>query len=163
VLSPWSAGTIPRVVLHNSTRPITEPKDVEGPKVRVMNNDLFVGMVESLQRYPPMAFAEVLQSLKTGASSTARKTTRPSYESTSHQRRPSTRPPSTSSSPRRLVMSKKAFDALSPGKRSSSAGRAARADLQRTVAGARGGMAVLEEGGVEINTIDDKGPFQDAT
>ena len=50
---------------YNSVKPINTPEDVQGMKVRVMNNDLFVGMIESMGgNATPMAFAEVYQSIK---------------------------------------------------------------------------------------------------
>lgn len=69
---------------YNSQRPINEPADVEGMKVRVMNNDLYSGMIEALGGNPsPMAFSEVYQSLKTGVVDGAENNW-PSYESTGH-------------------------------------------------------------------------------
>ncbi|MEM7613991.1 MAG: TRAP transporter substrate-binding protein [Pseudomonadota bacterium] len=69
---------------YNSKRPITEPADVEGLKLRVMNNDLFVDMVAQLGgNATPMAFGEVYQSLKTGVIDGA-ENNYPSYESTGH-------------------------------------------------------------------------------
>ena len=52
---------------YNSKKPIMKPEDVKGMKVRVMNNDLYSGMISALGGNPsPMAFSEVYQSLKTG-------------------------------------------------------------------------------------------------
>ncbi|MBM7069799.1 TRAP transporter substrate-binding protein [Actibacterium sp. 188UL27-1] len=69
---------------YNSKRPIMTPADVEGLKLRVMNNDLFVDMVAQLGgNATPMAFAEVYQSLKTGVIDGA-ENNYPSYESTGH-------------------------------------------------------------------------------
>ena len=52
---------------YNSKKPIMKPSDVKGLKVRVMNNDLYSGMISALGGNPsPMAFSEVFQSLKTG-------------------------------------------------------------------------------------------------
>jgi len=69
---------------YNSIRPINSPADVEGLKLRVMNNDLFVGMVEALDgNATPMAFGEVYQSIKTGVVDGAENNP-PSYESVSH-------------------------------------------------------------------------------
>ena len=49
---------------YNSIKPITKPEDVTGMKVRVMNNDLYSGMIAALDGNPsPLAFAEVYQSL----------------------------------------------------------------------------------------------------
>jgi len=69
---------------YNSQRPIQTPEDVKGLKIRVMNNDLFVGMVEALGgNATPMAFGEVFQSIKTGVVDGAENNW-PSYESTNH-------------------------------------------------------------------------------
>lgn len=69
---------------YNSKKPIQTPADVKGLKVRVMNNDLYSGMIKALGGNPsPMAFAEVYQSLKTGVVDGAENNW-PSYESTGH-------------------------------------------------------------------------------
>lgn len=69
---------------YNSERAIMTPADVQGLKVRVMNNDLFVNMVAQLGgNATPMAFGEVYQSLKTGVIDGA-ENNYPSYESTGH-------------------------------------------------------------------------------
>ncbi len=69
---------------YDSKKPITTPADVVGMKVRVMNNDLYSGMISALGGNPsPMAFAEVYQSLKTGVVDGA-ENNYPSYESTGH-------------------------------------------------------------------------------
>ena len=69
---------------YNSIKPISQPADVTGMKVRVMNNDLYSGMIAALGGNPsPMAFAEVYQSLKTGVVDGAENNW-PSYESTGH-------------------------------------------------------------------------------
>jgi tripartite ATP-independent transporter DctP family solute receptor len=69
---------------YNSKKPIQVPTDVAGMKVRVMNNDLYSGMISALGGNPtPMAFSEVYQSLKTGVVDGAENNW-PSYESTGH-------------------------------------------------------------------------------
>jgi tripartite ATP-independent transporter DctP family solute receptor len=69
---------------YNGDKPINAPMDVTGMKVRVMNNDLYSGMISQLGGNPsPMAFAEVYQSLKTGVVDGAENNW-PSYESTGH-------------------------------------------------------------------------------
>ena len=69
---------------YNTQKPIETPADLEGMKVRVMNNDLYSGMVAEMGGNPsPMAFAEVFQSLKTGVVDGAENNW-PSYESTRH-------------------------------------------------------------------------------
>lgn len=69
---------------YNSKKPIMKPADLTGMKVRVMNNDLYSGMISALGGNPsPMAFSEVYQSLKTGVVDGAENNW-PSYESTGH-------------------------------------------------------------------------------
>lgn len=69
---------------YNSKKPIKTPADVTGMKIRVMNNDLYSGMIKALGGNPsPMAFSEVYQSLKTGVVDGAENNW-PSYESTGH-------------------------------------------------------------------------------
>jgi tripartite ATP-independent transporter DctP family solute receptor len=69
---------------YNSKKAIKTPADVAGMKIRVMNNDLYSGMVAALDGNPsPMAFSEVYQSLKTGVVDGAENNW-PSYESTGH-------------------------------------------------------------------------------
>lgn len=69
---------------YNSEKPIKTPADVVGMKIRVMNNDLYSGMIKALGGNPsPMAFSEVYQSLKTGVVDGAENNW-PSYESTGH-------------------------------------------------------------------------------
>ena len=69
---------------YNGEKAINTPADVAGMKVRVMNNELFTGMIAQLGGNPsPMAFAEVYQALKTGVVDGAENNW-PSYESTGH-------------------------------------------------------------------------------
>jgi tripartite ATP-independent transporter DctP family solute receptor len=69
---------------YNSKKPIKTPADVAGMKIRVMNNDLYSGMISALGGNPsPMAFSEVYQSLKTGVVDGAENNW-PSFESTGH-------------------------------------------------------------------------------
>ena len=69
---------------YNGAKPINTPEDVSGMKVRVMNNDLYSGMISQLGGNPsPMAFAEVYQALKTGVVDGAENNW-PSFESTGH-------------------------------------------------------------------------------
>jgi len=151
---------------YNSKGPINTPADVQGMKVRVMNNDLFVGMIESMGgNATPMAFAEVFQSLKTGVVDGAENNP-PSYESTNHFE--VAKYYSLSQHliiPECLCMSKRSFDALSAehqaivleaGKNST--------DLQRKLWQEReaASMQVVLDGGVTVNEIADKSAFQDA-
>ena len=69
---------------YNSKHPIKTPEDLKGLKLRVMNNELFVGMVEALGgNATPMAFGEVFQSIKTGVVDGAENNPA-SYDSVNH-------------------------------------------------------------------------------
>ena len=151
---------------YNSERPINTPADVEGLKVRVMNNDLFVGMVESMGgNATPMAFAEVFQSIKTGVVDGAENNP-PSYESTNHfEVAPYYSLTEHLIIPECVCMNAGTFEGLSAGHREivRTAARNS-ADAQRELWQEREkqSMATVEKGGVTVNTIDDKGPFQEA-
>lgn len=69
---------------YNGKKAIGAPADVKGMKVRVMNNELYSGMISALGGNPsPLAFSEVYQSLQTGVVDGAENNW-PSYESTGH-------------------------------------------------------------------------------
>jgi tripartite ATP-independent transporter DctP family solute receptor len=151
---------------YNSIKPINTPDDVSGMKVRVMNNDLFVGMINSMGgNATPMAFAEVYQSLKTGVVDGAENNP-PSYESTS----PFEVAKFYSISehliiPECLCMSKKTWDKLSADDHAIllKAGHDS-AVYQRELWKAREkkSMDTVVAGGTEVNQIADKAPFQAA-
>ena len=151
---------------YNSVRPINAPDDVEGLKVRVMNNDLFVGMIESLGgNATPMAFAEVYQSLKTGVVDGAENNP-PSYESTNHFEVAQYYSISEHLIiPECLCMSKITWDRLSAEDQAiiREAARAS-ADMQRELWQAReqASMETVMAGGTVVNQIADKAPFQNA-
>lgn len=151
---------------YNSVHPINTPADVEGLKVRVMSNDLFVKMIEAMDgNATPMAFAEVYQSLKTGVVDGAENNP-PSYESTNHFEVAKYYSMSEHLIiPEALVMSKATWDKLTPEQQDivMAAGRAS-ADYQRELWAEReaASLEILEAGGTEINTIADKAPFQEA-
>ncbi|PVB62426.1 TRAP transporter substrate-binding protein [Labrenzia sp. 011] len=151
---------------YTSVKPIEEPKDVAGMKIRVMNNDLFVGMVDSLGgNATPMAFAEVYQAIKTGVVDGAENNP-PSYESTNHFE--VAKYYSLTQHliiPECLCMSKKTFDSLTPEQQEivKVAGRNS-TELQRKLWQEReaASMAKVEEGGVAVNSVADKAAFQAA-
>ena len=151
---------------YNSVRPINTPADVEGLKIRVMNNDLFVSMVESMDgNATPMAFAEVYQSIQTGVVDGAENNP-PSYESTSHFE--VAKYYSLTEHliiPECLCMSKVTWDRLTPEQQDivMDAGRKS-ADMQRELWQAReaASMEIVKAGGTTVNTIADKAPFQNA-
>ena len=151
---------------YNSERPINAPEDVEGLKVRVMNNDLFVGMVESMGgNATPMAFAEVFQSIKTGVVDGAENNP-PSYESTNHfEVAPYYSLTEHLIIPECVCMAKSAFDALSAEQQEivrTAARNSAEAQRELWQEREKESMATVEEGGVTVNTVDDKAPFQEA-
>jgi TRAP-type C4-dicarboxylate transport system substrate-binding protein len=151
---------------YNSVRPINTPADVEGLKIRVMNNNLFVQMVESMDgNATPMAFAEVYQSIQTGVVDGAENNP-PSYESTSHYEVASFYSLTEHLIiPECLCMSKITFDGLSAEQQEilKEAGHNS-AVLQRELWQAReaASMEIVQAGGTVVNTIADKGPFQAA-
>ncbi len=151
---------------YNSIKPINTPEDVVGMKVRVMNNDLFVGMVESMGgNATPMAFGEVYQSLRTGVVDGAENNP-PSYELTNHYE--VAKYYSLSEHliiPECLCMSKATWDRFSPEDQEivMAAGRAS-ADLQRGLWQEReaASMAKVEAAGTIVNRVENKVPFQEA-
>jgi tripartite ATP-independent transporter DctP family solute receptor len=151
---------------YNSVRPINTPADVEGLKIRVMSNDLFVQMVESMDgNATPMAFAEVYQSIGTGVVDGAENNP-PSYESTNHYEVAQYYSLTEHLIiPECLCMSKITFDGLTPEQQQivKEAGQNS-AVLQRELWQAReaASMEIVEAAGTIVNTIADKGPFQDA-
>ncbi|MBO6895487.1 MAG: TRAP transporter substrate-binding protein [Roseibium sp.] len=151
---------------YTSAKAITEPADLGGMKIRVMNNDLFVGMVDSMGgNATPMAFAEVYQAIKTGVVDGAENNP-PSYESTNHfevaQFYSLTQHLII---PECLCMSKRTFDSLTPEQQAivKEAGRNS-TELQRKLWQEReaASMAKVQEGGVAVNEIADKAAFQAA-
>ena len=151
---------------YNTIRPIETPEDVAGMKVRVMNNDLFVGMVESMGgNATPMAFAEVYQSLKTGVVDGAENNP-PSYQSTNHFEVAKYYSMTEHLIiPECLCMSKMSWDKLTPEQQEilRTAGRES-ADYQRELWQEREAesMEMVVAGGTVVNEIADKAPFQAA-
>ena len=151
---------------YNSIRPINTPADVEGLKVRVMSNDLFVGMVEAMDgNATPMAFGEVYQSIKTGVVDGAENNP-PSYESTNHFE--VAKYYSLTEHliiPECLCMSLKTWNTFTPEQQAilKEAGHKS-AVLQRELWQAReaASMETVQAGGTTVNKIADKGPFQAA-
>lgn len=151
---------------YNSVRPITAPEDVEGLKVRVMSNDLFVNMVEAMDgNATPMAFAEVYQSIKTGVVDGAENNP-PSYESTNHfEVAKYFSMTEHLIIPECLCMSLATWDKLTPEQQEIvlAAGQAS-AEYQRELWAEREAASIetVKSGGTEVNSVDDKAPFQEA-
>lgn len=151
---------------YNSIKPINTPADVTGLKVRVMNNDLFVGMVESMGgNATPMAFAEVYQSIKTGVVDGAENNP-PSYESTNHfQVAQYYSLTQHLIIPECLCMSLKTWEGFSPEQQEIvKAAAMASANKQRELWQAREAVSMekVVDGGVVVNSIEDKAAFQAA-
>ncbi|WP_170579943.1 TRAP transporter substrate-binding protein [Ruegeria arenilitoris] len=151
---------------YNGTKPIKTPADVQGMKVRVMNNDLFTGMIAELGGNPsPMAFAEVYQALKTGVVDGAENNW-PSYESTGHFEVAGYYSLSQHLIiPECVCVNTDKFNALSPELQAAVREAAQEsAELQRQLWAEReaASRAAVEAAGVVVNEVADKAPFQAA-
>ncbi len=147
-------------------KPIATPDDVVGLKIRVMNNELFVGMIEALGgNATPMAFSEVYQSLKTGVVDGAENNW-PSYESTNHFE--VARYYSGTEHliiPECFCMSKSVWDGLSADDQELVRALAKEsAEMQRELWAARSqaSKAAVEAAGITYVEVPDKAPFQAA-
>ncbi|MEZ5845659.1 MAG: TRAP transporter substrate-binding protein [Geminicoccaceae bacterium] len=151
---------------YNSKHPIEKPADVEGLKVRVMNNDLYSGMIEALGGNPsPMAFSEVYQSLKTGVVDGAENNW-PSYESTGHFEVAGYYSLSQHLIiPECVCINADVYSGLSAEDQEilrSAAEESAVLQRELWKERADASRAKVMEGGVQFNEIPDKKPFQDA-
>ncbi|NNE87668.1 MAG: TRAP transporter substrate-binding protein [Silicimonas sp.] len=151
---------------YNGDKAINTPADVEGMKVRVMNNDLFTGMIAELGGNPsPMAFAEVYQALKTGVVDGAENNW-PSYESTGHFEVAGYYSLSQHLIiPECICINTDTYNALSPEMQAAVTEAAQEsALLQRELWTAREATSrkAVEDAGVVVNEVADKAPFQSA-
>ncbi|MEL7470141.1 MAG: TRAP transporter substrate-binding protein [Pseudomonadota bacterium] len=149
-----------------SQKPINSPADVEGLKIRVMNNDLYTSMIAAMGGNPsPMAFAEVQQALKTGVVDGAENNF-PSFKNVGHYE--VTTHYSLSEHliiPECICVNTAKFDALSPELQAALRGAAEEAALyQRELWAVQSEQARkdVEAAGVVVNEIADKSPFQNA-
>jgi len=149
-----------------SQKPINTPADVEGLKIRVMNNDLYTAMISAMGGNPsPMAFSEVQQALKTGVVDGAENNF-PSFKNVGHYE--VTTNYSLSEHliiPECICVNTAKFQALSPEMQAAVKGAAEEAALfQRELWAVQSDQARkdVEEAGIVVNEIADKGPFQDA-
>lgn len=151
---------------YNTQKPVETPADIEGMKVRVMNNDLYSGMISAMGGNPsPMAFAEVYQSLKTGVVDGAENNW-PSYESTGHYEVAGYYSLSQHLIiPECVCINTDAFNALS-AEDQELVRTAARdsASMQRELWAERekASQQKVVEAGVQFNDIPDKSAFQEA-
>ncbi len=149
-----------------SQKPINTPADVEGLKIRVMNNDLYTSMISAMGGNPsPMAFAEVQQALKTGVVDGAENNF-PSFKNVGHYE--VTTHYSLSEHliiPECICVNTSKFDALSAELQEQVRGAAQEAALyQRELWAVQSEQARkdVEAAGIKVNEIADKGPFQEA-
>jgi len=149
-----------------SQKAINTPADVEGLKIRVMNNDLYTSMISAMGGNPsPMAFAEVQQALKTGVVDGAENNF-PSFKNVGHYE--VTTHYSLSEHliiPECICVNTAKFAALSADMQAAVRGAAEEAALyQRELWAVQSGQARkdVEAAGIKVNEIADKGPFQDA-
>jgi tripartite ATP-independent transporter DctP family solute receptor len=150
---------------YNGKRAIRTPADMAGLKIRVQQSDLFVSLVQALGANPtPMPFGEVFSALQTGVIDGAENNW-PSYESTRHfEVSKFYSMTEHSMSPEVLVMSKRAWDRLTPADR-----EIIRAAAKESVPHMRrlwdareaSARANVEARGAQVNTVE-KQPFIDA-
>ena len=151
---------------YNNTGPINSPDDVAGMKIRVMNNDLFTGMVNAMGgNGTPMAFAEVYQSLSTGVVDGAENNL-PSFESVGHFEVAGFYSLSEHLIiPECICVNTAKFNALSDDMQAAVTEAAVEAaEFQRELWAAQteASKVAVQAAGVQINMIADKGPFQAA-
>lgn len=151
---------------YNGEKAINTPEDVVGMKVRVMNNDLFTGMINEMGgNASPMAFAEVYQALKTGVVDGAENNW-PSYESTGHFEVAGFYSLSQHLIiPECICINADTFAALSPEMQAAVTEAAQESSvMQRELWAAReaASRAAVEAAGVVVNEVADKAPFQAA-
>ncbi len=149
-----------------SQKAINTPADVEGLKVRVMNNNLYTAMISAMGGNPsPMAFSEVQQALKTGVVDGAENNF-PSFKNVGHYE--VTTNYSLSEHliiPECICVNTAKFNALSADLQAAVRGAAEEAALyQRELWAVQSLQARkdVEAAGVTVNEIADKGPFQSA-
>ncbi|WP_205598525.1 TRAP transporter substrate-binding protein [Halomonas sp. NO4] len=151
--------------LYSTSRPVHTPEDVEGLKIRVMNNDLYVDMIEAMGgNATPMAYGEVYQSLTTGVLDGA-ENNYPSFESSNHFE--VAKYYSLTEHliiPECLCIAKASWESLSEQDQEIVREEAIKAsEMQRElwVEGSQESREIVLDAGVEINEIEDKTPFQD--
>jgi len=151
---------------YNGGKAINTPEDVTGMKVRVMNNDLYSGMISELGGNPsPMAFAEVYQALKTGVVDGAENNW-PSYESTGHYEVAGYYSLSQHLIiPECICINADVYNGLSEEMKVAVSEAAVESAVMQKELWAdreKASREKVENGGVVVNEIADKGPFQEA-
>lgn len=151
---------------YNTRQPIRTPADLDGMKFRVMNNDLYVQMVDKLGgNATPMAYGEVYQALKTGVIDGA-ENNYPSFDSSNHFE--VAKYYSITNHlilPECLCISKASWDKLSDADKGAVRDAAvSAAKLQRELWAERSGESrkKVEASGVSVNEVEDISAFQAA-
>ena len=151
---------------YNTKKPIVTPADMDGLKFRVMSNDLYVQMVDSLGgNATPMAYGEVYQSLKTGVIDGA-ENNYPSFESSNHYE--VAKYYSITNHliiPECICVAKSVWDETSPEDQElvrEAAIAAAEEQRQLWAERSEASRAQVTEAGVEINEVEDPMAFQEA-
>ncbi|MDZ5699641.1 TRAP transporter substrate-binding protein [Chelativorans sp. M5D2P16] len=151
---------------YNTKRAIETPDDLDGLKLRVMNNDLYVQMVDKMGgNATPMAYGEVYQSLKTGVIDGA-ENNYPSFDSSNHFE--VAKFYSTTEHliiPECICIAKASWEALSAEDQEivrEAAVRAAETQRELWAEGSAESRKRVEEAGIQINEIADKSAFQAA-
>lgn len=153
--------------LYNNTRPIEKLEDVEGLKLRVMQNPIFVEMVNAMGGNGlPIAYNELYTAMQTGVVDGAENNP-PSYESGKHyevaQYYTLTEHLMV---PEIFVFSKKVWDTLSPLDQEliqKAASLAVEKERELWTAREEASLAILTEQGIQVITEVDKTPFIEAT
>lgn len=151
---------------YNTDRPIETPEDLAGLKLRVMNNDLYVQMVDRMGgNATPMAYGEVYQSLKTGVIDGA-ENNYPSFDSSNHFE--VAKFYSTTEHliiPECICIAQSSWEELSSEDQEivrEAAVRAAETQRELWAQGSAESREKVVEAGIEINEIEDKSAFQEA-
>jgi len=153
--------------LYNNVRPIKTPADVEGLKLRVMQNPIFVEMVNAMGGNGlPIAYNELYTAMQTGVVDGAENNP-PSYESGKHyevaQYYTLTEHLMV---PEVFVFSKKVWDTLSEVDQQlirKAAALAVEKERELWAEREQASLAALEAQGIEVITEVDKAPFIEAT
>ncbi|HSP30485.1 MAG TPA: TRAP transporter substrate-binding protein, partial [Halomonas sp.] len=150
--------------IYNTQRPINTPEDVEGLKIRVMNNDLYVEMIEAMGgNATPMSYGEVYQSLTTGVLDGA-ENNYPSFESSNHYE--TTDYFSLTEHliiPECLCVAKASWDELSEEDQETIREIGEEASVRQRelwVESSEESRQIVLDHGVEINEVEDKAAFQ---
>ncbi len=151
---------------YNNTGPINSPDDVAGMRIRVMNNDLFTGMVDAMGgNGTPLAFSEVYTSLRTGVVDGAENNF-PSFLNVAHYEVAGYYSLSEHLIiPECICINTGVFNGLSEEVQAQVVAAAEEAALyQRELwaVASEAARAEVEAAGVVVNMIEDKGPFQAA-